>query len=102
MSPPAEKARCPDAVMTMRVRIAGPGFEPMPERTHHAVCHSIERLRPIERHDAGGAAAFEEDFGVRAHARRTVIIAVPAWRPPLPALLVWRHGRGCSGLGRRP
>ena len=34
------------------------------ERTNHCQRDRIERLRPIERHDAGDAAALEQDLGL--------------------------------------
>ena len=47
--------------------IVGPGVELRAQRMHHAVRDGVERRRPVERDDAGRAAALEEDFGF-AHA----------------------------------
>ena len=66
MSPPAENARSPAAVMITRVtaRVVRPGVELARERAHHLVRDRVERLRPVERDDAGGAAPLEQDVGV--------------------------------------
>jgi hypothetical protein len=43
-------------------RVALPGVERGVERTHHAVSHRVERLRPRHRDDAGRADSFEADL----------------------------------------
>ena len=42
-------------------RIVGPSVELRAQRAYHAVSEGIERLRPVERDDAGGAAPLEQD-----------------------------------------
>ncbi len=65
MSPPAEKARPPLAVTITRVTAGSLSHSAScaRERAHHAVRHGIERLRAVERDEAGGAAALEQDVG---------------------------------------
>jgi hypothetical protein len=48
-------------------RVARPGGKLRGERAHHAVGDRVERLRPVERDDAGRAAALEQDFGLGSH-----------------------------------
>jgi hypothetical protein len=46
-----------------------PALERVMQAPHHAVRHRVEGRRPIERDDAGGAAAVEQDFGGARHFR---------------------------------
>ena len=39
--------------------VVGPAVELRAQRQHHAMGDGIERGRPVERDEAGGAAAFE-------------------------------------------
>ena len=44
-------------------RVVGPGVKLRAQRQHHRMGDGIERLRPVERDEAGGAAPLEQDFG---------------------------------------
>ena len=43
--------------------VVGPGGQLRAQGMHHAMRHRIERLRPVQRDNAGRAAALEEYFG---------------------------------------
>ena len=50
-----------------------PGAQLAVECTHHAVRHGIERLRPVERDNAGRAAPLEQDFSLLVHSVRSTL-----------------------------
>ena len=71
MSPPAQKARSPAPRIddTFDVVVVCPGVELRLHRQAHVMRQRIQRLRPVERDEADGAALFEQDFGFVRHCR---------------------------------
>src|SRR4029079_8334039 len=69
-------------------RIARPAIEFVTERAYHAMSDGIERFGPIEGHDPGRTATFEQDVTVR---RRHVARRCLRPRRPDAGVLYPRH-----------
>ena len=64
MSPPAQKARSPAPVTTMRVTAGSPAHSSSAraKREHHAVGEGVQRLGPVQRHETRGPSPLAQDF----------------------------------------